>query len=297
MSVAVVVVGRDSDELCRMVQALLPDVLIQQWPHIPQPELVEFAVLWQHPEGMTTAFPNLKAVTSLGAGTDHMDDDAALVGLPQSRIVTDSLKQLMAQYVLLYLLSDSRHQLGYYTQQHQKRWQVLENVGDMPAVGFIGLGALGGFVADRCADLGFNTQAWTAQSEHPAHPCFHGDDGLKHVIQNSDYVVLLLPLTDQTKHIINRESLQWFKKDAVLINVARGAHVDELALCDALEKGQLKHAVLDVFETEPLPEGSPLWNLESVTITPHVSARSDAMQTADTVVELFNHYVLSHTKT
>lgn len=296
MSIAVIVVDRDSTGLCQMIQALLPDVLIQQWPDIEQPELVEFAVLWQHPKEVTAQFPNLKAVTSLGAGTDHMDDDKALDGLPQLRVVTDSLKQLMAQYVLLYLLSDSRHQLGYYTQQHQKHWRVLEKE-IIPTVGFVGLGELGSFVADRCLELGFNTLAWTAKSEHPNHACFHGETGLKCVIEQSDYIVLLLPLTNDTYHIINSSTLSWFKENAVLINVARGAHVDEVALCEALQNGQLKHAVLDVFETEPLPEDNPLWALENVTITPHVSARSDAHQTASMVVELFNHYILGHPKT
>ena len=296
MCIAVIVVDRDCTGLCQMIQSKLPDVLIQQWPHITQPELVEFAVLWQHPEGITAQFPNLKAVTSLGAGTNHLDHDKALEGLPQLRVVTDSLKQLMAQYVLLYLLSDSRHQLGYNTQQHQKKWHVLENE-VIPTVGFVGLGALGGFVADRCSDLGFKTVAWTVQSEHPNHTCYHGKSGLKKVIEQSDYVVVLLPLKPETRHIIDATTLSWFKQEAVLINVARGAHVDELALCSALQKNQLKHAVLDVFETEPLPKESPLWGLDNVTITPHVSALSDAHQTASMVVDLFNQYVFGNTKT
>ncbi|WP_154223560.1 NAD(P)-dependent oxidoreductase [Marinicella rhabdoformis] len=291
MSIAVVVTDRDCSGLCQMIQAKLPGFLIQQWPNISRPDLVEFAVLWQHPQGITEQFKNLKAVTSLGAGTDHMDHDVALSGLLQLRIVTKCLKQLMAQYVLLYIMSESRHQLGYYSQQHQKQWQVLETE-DIPTVGFIGLGALGGFVADRCSDLGFNTLAWTAQSEHPNHQCFHDNAGFKHVIEQSDFVVLLLPLTNETHHIINGTSLSWFKDSATLINVARGAHVDEMALCEALQNNQLKHAVLDVFEAEPLPAESPLWQLDNVTITPHVSARSDAQQTADMVVELFNQYVL-----
>ncbi len=296
MTLAVVVTDRDSDQLCQQLSAMLPHVEIQQWPDIGAPEEVEFAVLWQHPVGITKQFPRLKAVTSLGAGTDHMDKDTALSGLPQHRIVTDSLKQLMAQFVLLHVLSDARHQLPYYLQQHKKQWQVLEQDEPMKTVGFIGLGALGSFVADRCADMGFRVLAWTAQSEHEEYPCYHGDSGLKQVIGESDYVVLLLPLSDQTRHIINERSLTWFKKEATLINVARGAHVDEAALCQALSQGHLKHAVLDVFEQEPLPESSPLWDLENITITPHISARSDAGQTALAIVELFNNYVSGYTK-
>lgn len=286
-SIAVVVTDRDSDELCEQLKLALPDVSIQQWPDIDDPESVTFAVLWQHPKGITSTFPKLKAVTSLGAGTDHMDADPALSDVPQHRIVTDSLKQLMAQYVLLYVLSEARHQLGYYTQQHRKDWRVLEQDGEPKTIGFVGLGALGGFCADRCADLGFKTMAWTEQSKHERHPCFHGDTGLMKVISQSDFVVLLLPMTELTHHIINKKTLQWFKKDAVLINVARGAHVDPDALCHALTMGQLKSAVLDVFEQEPLPQVSPLWSLDNLTITPHISARSDSQQTAEAVVALF----------
>ncbi len=286
-SIAVVVTDRDSDELCEQLKLALPGVKIQQWPHIDEPESVVFAVLWQHPPGTTASFPNLKAVTSLGAGTDHMDADPVLIGVPQHRIVTDSLKQLMAQYVLLYVLSEARHQLGYYTQQHSKTWQVLEQAGEPKTIGFIGLGALGGFCADRCADLGFNTMAWTEQSKHERHPCFHGDTGLMKVISESDFVVLLLPMTEHTHHIINSKTLSWFKKEAVLINVARGGHVDPEALHHALTSGQLKSAVLDVFEQEPLPQDSPLWALDNLIITPHISARSDNLQTAEAVVALF----------
>ena len=296
MSLAVVVTDRDCTLLCQRIAEELPGILIQQWPNINQPNLVEFAVLWKQPQGITNQFPNLKAVTSLGAGTDHMDNDVALVNVPQHRIVVEGLKQLMAQYVLLHVLSESRQQLPYYLNQHIKRWQVMEEENPSPVIGFLGLGELGKFVANRCIELGFQTQAWTVQSEHSKHKCFHGKAGLQHVISNSDFIVVLLPLTEQTHHIINDNSLTWFKSDAVLINVARGGHVDESALIEALKNKQLKHAVLDVFETEPLPQDSELWSLENVTITPHVSARSDVNQTTEAVVSLFNSYILSDSK-
>ncbi len=287
-SIAVIITDRDSKNLCDHIRTALPAVKVQQWPEIFDPNSVVFAVLWKHPEGITRQFPHLKAVTSMGAGTDHLDQDAALTELPKHRIVTESLKQMMAQYVLLFLLSDVRHQMAYDDNQRNKQWHVLEKNGVMKTVGFIGLGALGIYCADRCADLGFKVMAWTQSSLHPKYPCYHGETGLEHVISNSDCVVLLLPLTKETHHIIDANTLCWFKQDALLINVSRGGHVNEQDLFKALQGGQLKHAVLDVFEDEPLSEDSPLWSLEQVTITPHIAARSDDLQTAEAIARLYN---------
>jgi glyoxylate/hydroxypyruvate reductase A len=283
MSIAVVITDRDTTALCAHLSRLLPGVLIQTHPGIREPEAVKLAVLWAHPPGITQTMPNLKAVTSMGAGTDHMDQDPAIDQALCTRIVTPVLKQNMAQYVLAYVLADHRHLGVYQNQQHKALWQVLETDRPMPTVGFLGLGELGGFVADQCQALGFQTLAWTHSSQHPDHPCLHGEKGLKEVCQRSDYLVVLLPLNHQTSGLINQQTLAWCKPAAMLINVARGAHVIEADLLNALDEGLIRHAVLDVFATEPLPAHHPFWQHPKVTLTPHSSARSDVAQTAQAI--------------
>ncbi|MCX7552533.1 glyoxylate/hydroxypyruvate reductase A [Marinicella sp. S1101] len=285
MSIAVIITDRNTDELCQLLASQLPEVQIQQWPDIPHPETVELAVLWDHPAGITQHMPKLKAVISMGAGMDHIEQDQHVSGhIKQARIVTPALQQNMAQYVLQHVLAFHRHGQAYRIQQSNQQWQVLEKNQPMPVIGFLGLGALGAFVADRCVDLGFKTIAWTQQQKHPEHPCFHGAEGLQKVCEGSDYLVVLLPLNPQTKHIINRELLSWCGQNLVLINVARGAHVDEAALLQILDSGGIKAAVLDVFQQEPLPAEHPFWQHPKITITPHSSSRSDVMQTAQQVV-------------
>jgi glyoxylate/hydroxypyruvate reductase A len=232
--------------------------------------------------------PNLSMVVSMGAGLDHIDKDASIsTNITRSRIVTQVLQQNMAQYVLQHILNDHRHHNPYLDQQAQQQWQVLENDEQMPVVGFLGLGEIGSYVADRCQDLGFQTMAWTTRQLHPKHRCYHGQTGLKYVCQNSKYLVILLPLNQQTDGIINQTTLSWCHADCTLINVGRGRHVNETDLILALDQGSIKQAILDVFIEEPLPVDHPYWNHPKITITPHSSSRSDVHQTAEQIVAMY----------
>lgn len=288
MSVAVIITDRNTDQLCQYLRQLLPDTPIQQWPHIDHPESVKLAVLWNHPPGITKHFPQLSMVVSMGAGMDHIDADPHIPqAIKRDRLVTPVLQQNMAQYVLQQVLNEHRFAAAYRAQQRAEQWRVLEGNDAMPVIGFLGLGQLGGFVADRCADLGFPIIAWTARQQHPQYPCHHGIEGLQLVCGASRYLVVLLPLNADTHHIINQQSLAWCRPDATLINVGRGGHVDELALLKALDEGIIKQAVLDVFTEEPLPAGHPFWQHPKITLTPHSSSRSDVAQTAALIAE---HY-------
>ncbi|TDR20734.1 NAD(P)-dependent oxidoreductase [Marinicella litoralis] len=288
MSIAVIITDRNTDELCTQLAAQLPHVKIQQWPDIPDPESVQLAVLWNHPEGITQPMRHLKMVVSMGAGMDHIDADPFLAAdVIRQRIVTLALKQNMAQYVLQPILAVHRQHKAYQVQQAKQQWQVLETAEKTPLIGFLGLGELGQFLADQCAALGFATMAWTRSQNNRNHRCFHGDLGLQQVCSASDFLVVLLPLTTATHGIINLKTLSWCKPTARLINVARGGHVIEPELITALDKGLINHAVLDVFQQEPLPPKHPFWTHPKITITPHSSARSDVKQTAEHIVAYY----------
>ncbi len=288
MSIAVIITDRNSDALCQNLQQQLPGVNIQQWPQINNPEQVRLAVLWDHPAGITKDMSALKMVVSMGAGMDHIEADRQLpADVKKDRIVTQVLQQNMAQYVLQHILFDHRQHQAYQQNQAKKRWAVLETDEAMPTVGFLGLGKLGGFVADRCADLGFKTMAWTATQVSQRHPCFHGTAGLQKVCHASQYLVVLLPLNTNTQHIIKQQTLSWCKPNMTLINVGRGGHVKQNDLIQALDSNTIKQAVLDVFEEEPLPSDHPFWQHPKITITPHSSSRSDVEQTAQQVAAFY----------
>lgn len=289
MSIALVITDRSTDLLVQSLKSLQPDLSVQVWPNITHPESVTLAVLWQQPPGVLKQFCNLKAVTSFGAGIDFILIDPGLPkNIPVLRIVTKDLKQQMSQYVLAHILSDYRKLDLYKQQQEQNNWQIHE-LPKKTTIGFLGLGEIGHFVANQCQNLGFDVIAYTQQSVFEDIACFHGEKGFKNVMQNSDYVVCLLPLTVETIGILDYEALSWCQKQPMLIQTGRGPQVIEMDLLKALDEGLIKQAVLDVFSTEPLPNKHEFWSQKDITITPHNAARSDIEQTAE---EILCHYRL-----
>jgi glyoxylate/hydroxypyruvate reductase A len=289
MSIALVITDRSTDLLVKSLKNLQPDLSIQVWPNIKNPESVTLAVLWQQPPGMLKQFSHLKAVTSFGAGIDFILIDPGLPkNIPVLRIVTKDLKQQMSQYVLAHILNDYRKLNTYKQQQRHKHWQVQE-LPKQTTIGFLGLGEIGHFVANQCQSLGFDIIAYTQQSTYTDIPCFHGEKGFKRVMQNSDYVVCLLPLMVETIGILDYKAFSNCKKQPMLIQVGRGQQLIEMDLLKALDEGLIKQAILDVFNTEPLPEKHVFWERKDITISPHNAARSDIEQTAQ---EILCHYRL-----
>ncbi len=282
MIIAIIVTDRCTKELTQNLQSLQPDLEIQVWPDISDPDAIEFAILWKQPRGVLASFKNLKAVTSLGAGIDFIVSDPSLpTNVSVHRIMTPILKQQMAQYVLAYVLSDYRGINTHEIQQKNKLWKVNEV--SPKTIGFLGLGSIGKFVAEKFLDLGFETIAYTHHSKVEAIECFHEEEGLKHVMGNSDYIVCLLPLTSKTKGLLNKKHFTYCTKKPTLIHVGRGEQLVENDLIEALDKGVIKQAVIDVFASEPLPKKHIFWDRADVRITPHNSARSDNQQTAQEI--------------
>lgn len=148
----------------------------------------------------------------------------------------------------------------------------LREIGES-TVGIVGLGGIGRAVAERASALGARVLGLRRRPSEPPPgvELVHGEEGLARILRESHYVVLAAPLTPLTRHMIDRAALRLMRPDAVLVNVSRGALVDEDALVEALREGRIRGAALDVFATEPLPAGHPLWSLPNVLITPHVS--------------------------
>jgi phosphoglycerate dehydrogenase-like enzyme len=143
-------------------------------------------------------------------------------------------------------------------------------------IGIIGLGGIGQEIARRAVPFGMNVVATRAHPDKPKPPYVKkvwGPEGLKHLLRESDFVVICLPHAPGTVHVVGREQLKEMKRTAILINIGRGMNVDTAALVEALKKGELAGAGLDVFEPpEPLPPEHELWSMENVIITPHSAA-------------------------
>lgn len=232
-----------------------------------------------------TALPRLAWVQSLWAGVEQLVARLPDGKPPVVRLVDPELTRTMAEAVLAWTYYLQRDMPAYLAQQRSCVWQ--QRPYRKPAdttVGIVGLGTLGSRAAERLIDAGFRVTGW---SRMPKTLCgvatCHGEDGLAQLLGASDIVVCLVPLTDGTRGLLDARRLAVMKPGAALVNFARGPVVVAADLLCALDDGRLSHAVLDVFDVEPLPGNSPFWQHPSVTVLPHVSAPTDLRSAAAVV--------------
>ncbi|WP_226482494.1 D-2-hydroxyacid dehydrogenase [Natrinema amylolyticum] len=234
----------------------------------------EILVTHRLPDDVLEAADALEWVQALSAGTDVYDYDALTDRDVALTNVSGIHAKPIGQQVLGYLLYFERRFDRAVAQQHRREWDRYTGgeLGDR-TVGIVGVGAIGSQVADYCRP--FDARVIGIKRDPTDAPAavdeIHGPDGLETVLSESDYLVIACPLTDETRGLIDAEALATLSDEAVLVNIARGEIVDEPALVDALEGDELGGAALDVFETEPLPEESPLWDREDVLVTPHMA--------------------------
>ncbi|HSR59498.1 MAG TPA: glyoxylate/hydroxypyruvate reductase A [Robiginitalea sp.] len=275
------VVIRNDDKAGRWVNAFKQahpglEVFDYNQPH-PR-EAVRMAAVWKHPPGSLSGYPNLAAVHGLGAGVDFILEDPDLKPeWPVLRVTDPYLAADMAEYILAQVLAHLRQLPGYHADKVNKVWKPLPygRIGDV-TVGLMGLGTLGRAAARLLSNAGFACSGWTRQSSpETGFPVFSGQQGLKAFLASAEILVCLLPLTPQTRGILNRETFRAMPDGAYLINVARGPLLAEDHLLEALDGGKLSGACLDVFSEEPLPAAHPFWAHPSVQITPHIASVSE----------------------
>lgn len=291
MSIAIINPNRDVSDWIAALQKHDPALKIEVWPEITEPDQVEFALCWNQPSGSLQQFPNLKCISSLGAGINHLLNDMTRpLEIPLVRLVDDDLKQSMAEYVMAVVLDHFRHFKAYRQQQIAHEWKDLglPHISEL-RVGMMGCGEIGGYVADKLSDFGFRVQGWsrTPQQRDRFH-VYSGNDELRLFLQESDILVCLLPLTAETENILNSETFSQLPPNAFLINTGRGAHLVDADLLTALDSGQLSGAFLDVFREEPLPQQHPFWSHSKVAVTPHIASLTNCNSTAEQIVE--NYY-------
>ncbi|WP_118134676.1 glyoxylate/hydroxypyruvate reductase A [Oceanicella sp. SM1341] len=258
--------------------ALLPEYTVEPMLEARRPEAVRYAVVWQPGNGQLARFPGLRAIVSLGAGIDHVLADTALpAGVPIIRTVGRDLTQRMREYVALHVLRHHREMPALAAAQAAGRWeQIVPPPATARRVGVMGLGNLGAEAARSLAALGFDTAGWArSPREIEGVRCFAGAEGLSPFLARTEILVCLLPLTPETRDILNAELFARLPRGASLVNAGRGAHLVEDDLLAALASGQLSHATLDVFRQEPLPPGHPFWAHPGVTVTPHIASMID----------------------
>lgn len=273
----------DPDPWIKQFKKRLPDFSIAKLGDALDPAAIHYAMTWYHPPGSLAPFSRLKAIFSMGAGVDHMFRDPHLPAVPIARVVDPDLTARMTEYVVLHTLSVMRQTTRYRQQQSKKLWLDID---DQPAardvrVGVMGLGVLGCDAAQKLALIGFDVAGWSRTKKSiPGLQTYAGHGELNDFLARTDILVVLLPLTPETRGLIDRDLLKKLARNGrvpapSLINAGRGGLQKESDLLACLEDGTLNDLVLDVFETEPLPPTSPLWTHPRVTITPHNASVSD----------------------
>lgn len=276
MSIALLIPDRKLDQLQQKLQQQLPGVTIEIWPEISKPEAVDFAVVWRQPANSLTTFPKLKALQSFGAGVDSILSDPGLPDVPLARIVDPDLTRSMLNYLHGVLLHYQLRFDQFAMQQQKQQWKA-RSPRKIQQLCVLGLGELGKAAALYFQALGYQLSGWSASPKQIAGvACYAGLNEFAKAVAEADVVICLLPLTAQTENLLNDQRLSQFKPGAILVNVARGAIVDDLALLQNLDSGQLGAACLDVFRTEPLPAEHPFWQHSAVLLTPHISAVTNA---------------------
>jgi glyoxylate/hydroxypyruvate reductase A len=228
--------------------------------------------------GSLSGLPNLRLIQSLWAGVDRLLQDPTIPAAPLARMVDPAMNEAMAQTALWAVLSLHR---GFFDLQDQQRAGLWRQPRQLRAAEWrvlvLGLGELGGRVAQTLAAQGYAVSGWSRHAASLAGvDCQQGQAALAPALARADVVVNLLPLTELTQGFFNATRLSAMKRGACLVNLARGAHIVEGDLLAALDSGQLSRAVLDVFAHEPLPDGHRFWTHPKVTILPHCAAQTDA---------------------
>lgn len=263
-----------------------PSALVEAFPAFQvatrledaDPATTMAALVWKHPWGSLRTYSNLRVIINLGAGVDHIVGDPDLPpGVPIARLVDPGLTARMSEYVLMHCLSLHRGLPELRTAQSERRWNfVAPKPPSTACVGILGFGRLGRACADQLSRIGFGVIGWKrVPGEVGKFEVFHGPDGLSPFFSRADIVVALLPSTAATRNLLDTKLFDCMRPGSALINVGRGDLLVEEDLLTALDNGRIRHAVLDVFRTEPLPVDHRFWNHPRITISPHNSSATD----------------------
>ncbi len=270
------------------------EAFARELPHIrfvtdkatADPADVRYVLTWLAPDDLTR-YPNLEIVFSVGAGVDQIDLDRVPTHLKLVRMVDDSIVRMMQEYATLAVLALHRDLPAYIAAKTQAQWQALPitQAADR-RIGVLGLGSLGQAVIERLAPFGFPISGWSRTPKTISGvTCFHGDAQFDAFLAQTDLLICMLPLTPQTTGILNATTFAKLPHGASLVHMGRGGHLDQDALLNALDSGQLSAAFMDVTHPEPLPPDHPFWRHPRIILTPHIASITPSDRAARAVID------------
>jgi glyoxylate/hydroxypyruvate reductase len=246
---------------------------------VDHPESVDVAMVWTLPDGGLERFVNLRAILSLGAGVNQLDPQRLPRQVPLARLVDASLTRTMVDYAKAAVYRYHRRFHIFERQSRDRNWTyIAPTLTADTSVGVLGLGEIGREIALAMRREGFNVRGWSRSPKQlESVETYTGRDGLNAMVGRCAVIINVLPLTNETRHILSRELFAHFSEGTCLINLGRGMHLVEADLLHAIDMGKVEGATLDVACIEPLPDLHPFWNHPNILITPHVAGASIPM--------------------
>ncbi|WP_162054623.1 2-hydroxyacid dehydrogenase [Pontibacter pamirensis] len=290
MSITIITQGKDLTPWVNALKEKRPELNVRIYPEDTNREDVEFALAWNHPIGAFKKYPNLKCISSMGAGVDHILKDPEL---PEAAIITritdPNLAKDMAEFTIALVMNHVRGLSSFKIAEQKQLWKPTgylrtEDV----TVGVMGVGVLGTHVARQLNKIGFKVNGWASTAKELENvEVYVGQNGLNAFLAASDILICLLPLTKETANILNKDTFRKLPEGAFIINVARGEHLVEQDLIEMIDEGHLSGASLDVFREEPLPKQHPFWEHPKINITPHIASITNP---ATAVSQILDNY-------
>jgi len=277
----------DIDQWLKILKKKLPKERIVKFSNLKKSDYkkIDVAIVANPNPTEVKKLVNLKWIQSVWVGVEKLVESFKSEKVKIVRLVDPEMNRTMSEAVLSWVLYLHRDMHFYQVQQNKRVWKEADYIKpSKKIVSIIGLGELGSASAVKLIENGFNVCGWSRGKKNIKKvKSFTGELGLKNMLKQTDILVCLIPLTRKTKYLLNYKTLSYLKKGASIINFARGAIINAKDLVKHLNFGRIKHAVLDVFEQEPLPKTSILWKHKNVTVLPHISAHTD-MDTASSIV-------------
>ncbi len=289
--IVIIAPNRDVDSWVKALKQQDDQLEVEVYPQDTQREKTEFILTWNPPQDVFQNYPNLKVIASMGAGVKHIfNNNTVAEKIAVTKVVDKQLEKDLGVFVLAAALNHLRDIPFYYAKQQESEWQPKKYARpEETCVGILGFGTIGQAVGETLHKNDFKVIGYAnSPKNHENIKTFSGKDSFTEFLQQSDILVCLLPLTEETQGILAASVFKQLKKGAYLINVGRGAHLNENDLLEAINNEQLSGAALDVFQEEPLPQEHIFWPHPKIDITPHVASVTHPKRVSKQIIENYN---------